>query len=165
MSDGTSQTQVEDGLLSTAGPQLAASITSIRNQWLQYHNHKEQMAYVAAVVYIGSAATIATREDLAKQLRTWGGELSAALIAISAFLFVIWQLERLRVAQDTMTICNEALVGVESTRSSSPSALRLAAAIEGAPGLFPRRLLLAECVAILAMVIISVLAGLAILAT
>ena len=155
--------QLDDGLLLSAGPQLAASITSIRNQWLQYHNHKEQMAYLAAVVYIGSAATIATRHDLARQLQTQGGELSAALIAISAFLFVIWQLDRLRVARDTLAVCNEALVSVESRRSSSPSVAKIAAAVEGARGVFPSRILVAEFVAILVMVIITALAGLAIL--
>ena len=61
---------VDDGLLSTTDGQVASSIISLRNQWQQYLNHKEQMAYVAAIVYIGSAATVATREDLASQLHT-----------------------------------------------------------------------------------------------
>jgi hypothetical protein len=95
---------VDDGLLSTASGQVAASLTSLRNQWLQYLNHKEQMAYFAAIVYIGSAATVATRDDLASQLHTGVGELSAILIAMSAFLFVIWQVDRLRVASHTLAV-------------------------------------------------------------
>jgi hypothetical protein len=37
------------------------------------------MAYVAAIVSIGSAATVATREDLASQFHAGVGALSAIL--------------------------------------------------------------------------------------
>jgi len=153
---------VDDGLLSTASGQVAASLTSLRNQWLQYLNHKEQMAYFAPIVYIGSAATVATRDDLASQLHTGVGELSAILIAMSAFLFVIWQVDRLRVATHTLAVCNELLVGVQSQISSTPTASRLALAFEGTRGVLPHRALYVELVAISVMIVFSVLAGLAI---
>jgi hypothetical protein len=153
---------VDDGLLSTADGQVAASITSLRNQWQQYLNHKEQMAYVAAIVYIGSAATVATRQDLASQLHTPVGELSAILIAIAAFVFVTWQVDRLRVATHTLAVCNELLLGIHSQRSPTPTASRLALAFEGTSGVFPHHALYVELVAILVMIIFSVFAGLAI---
>jgi len=153
---------VDDGLLSTAGFQVAASIISLRNQWLQYLNQKEQMAYISAIVYIGSAATVATRADLASQLHTGVGELSAVLVAMAAFLFVTWQVDRVRVATHTLAVCNELLVGVHSQRSATPTASRLALAFEGASGVFPNRALYVEIVAIFVMIIFSALAGLAI---
>ena len=153
---------VDDGLLSTTAGQIAASITSLRNQWLQYLNQKEQMAYVAAIVYIGSAATVATREDLASQLHSAVGELSATVIAISAFLFVIWQVDRLRVATHTLAVCNELLVGVHSQRCSTPTASRLALALEGTSGIFPHRAVYVELAVIFVMIMFSVWAGLAI---
>ena len=110
---------VDDGLLSTTDGQVASSIISLRNQWQQYLNHKEQMAYVAAIVYIGSAATVATREDLASQLHTGVGKLSAILIAIAAFVFVTWQVDRLRVATHTLAVCNELLVRSLATQSDA----------------------------------------------
>ena len=153
---------VDDGLLSTADGQVASSIISLRNQWQQYLSHKEQMAYVAAVVYIGAAATVATREDLSSQLHTGVGELSAILIAIAAFLFVTWQVDRLRVATHTLAVCNELLVGAHSKRSPTLTASRLALALEGTSGVFPHRALYVELVAVLVMIIFSVFAGLAI---
>jgi hypothetical protein len=153
---------VDDGLLSTADGQVAASITSLRNQWQQYLNHKEQMAYVAAIVYIGSAATVATRQDLASQLHTPVGELSAILIAIAAFVFVTWQVDRLRVATHTLAVCNELLLGIHSQRSPTLTPSRLALAFEGTSGVFPHHALYVELVAILVMIIFSVFAGLAI---
>ena len=153
---------VDDGLLSTTDGQVASSIMSLRNQWQQYRNHKEQMAYVAAIVYIGSAATVATREDLASQLHTGVGELSAILIAIAAFLFVAWQVDRLRVATHTLAVCNELLVDIHSKRSPTLTASRLAVALEGTSGVFPHRALYVELAAILVMIIFSVFAGLAI---
>src|SRR5262249_22183732 len=98
---------VDDGLPPTAGGQVASSIISLRNQWLQYLNQKEQMAYVAAILYIGSATTVATRVDVASQLHSGVGELSAVLIAMAAFLFVTWQVDRIRVATHSMAVCNE----------------------------------------------------------
>ena len=120
------------------------------------------MAYVAAIFYIGSAATVGTRKELASQLHTGVGELSAILIAIAAFLFVTWQVDRLRVATHTLAVCNELLVGIYSRRSSTPTASKLALAFEGTSGVFPHRALYVELVAILVMIIFSVLAGLAI---
>jgi len=153
---------VDDGLLSTADGQVASSIISLRDQWQQYLNHKEQMAYVAASVYIGSAATVATRDDLASQLHTGVGELSAILIATAAFVFVTWQVDRLRVATHTLAVCNELLVGVHSKRRPTPTASRLALAFEGTSGVFPHRALYVEVAAIFVMIIFSVFAGLAI---
>jgi len=141
---------------------MAASIISVRSQWQQYLNQKEQMAYVAAIFYIGSAATVATREDLASQLNTGIGELSAILIAMAAFLFVTWQVDRLRVATHTLAVCNELLVGVHSQRCSTPTASRLALAFKGTGGLFPHRALYVELAVIFVMIIFSVWAGLAI---
>ena len=135
---------------------------SLRNQWLQYLNQKEQMAYICAIVYIGSGATVATRDDLASLLHSGVGELSAILIAMAAFLFVTWQIDRVRVATHTMAVCNELLVGLHSQRSSTPTVSRLALAFEGTAGMFPNRALYVELIAIFVMVIFSVLAGLAI---
>jgi len=153
---------VDDGLPPTAGGQVASSIISLRNQWLQYLNQKEQMAYVAAILYIGSATTVATRVDVASQLHSGVGELSAVLIAMAAFLFVTWQVDRIRVATHSMAVCNELLVGTHSQRSSTATASRLAVAFEGTSGLFPHRALYVELAVVFVMIIVSVLAGLAI---
>jgi len=153
---------VDDGRLSAADGHVASSLISLRNQWLQYLNQKEQMAYVAAIVYIGSAASVATREDVARQLHTEVGELSALLIAMAAFMFVTWQVDRLRVAARTLAVCNELLVDLHSQGSSMSTASRLGLAFEGTSGALPHRTAYLEVVAILVMIIFSVMAGLAI---
>ncbi len=75
----------------------------------QYHQHKEQMAYAASVVYIAGAAALmyADTDSLGsdKGLKI----IFAIVVAVAAFAFVIWQLRLRQIASDVVEACERIL--------------------------------------------------------
>lgn len=108
---GTAAKPTTDRRSSDVQPLSAEQITAAHDlarglidQYGQYHNHKEQMAYTGAVLYLGAAATVTfggvpwlKQNDL--------GELSRGLCiflfagtALAGFSFVAWQFHQRFVA-------------------------------------------------------------------
>jgi len=84
-------------------------LIAIRHHSMIYHNHKEQIAYLATALYLAAATGIATHDDLKRQLHSWLG-LFGAVIAVVGIQFVHWQLGNRRFASEIVTACDD--VGV-----------------------------------------------------
>ena len=91
--------------------ELRASLTSYRDIFGAYHNHKEQMAYLATTLYL-SAATWAAFEG-PSSLGSGSARIAMALLLsfspLAASTFVIWQLWKRRLAADIVEACNSLL--------------------------------------------------------
>jgi len=96
-------------------------VLSYRKDFGSYHNHKEQMAYGAAVLYIASTAWVIGH---AEEIWKWHLPPVAAisLLGISvaaAFAFVRWQLRNRERAADIVSACTIVAAQLVSDASMS----------------------------------------------
>jgi len=113
-------------------------VLSYRKDFGSYHNHKEQMAYGAAVLYLASAAWVIVQ---AEQIWKWHLPPVAvvSLLGVSAaaaFAFVIWQLRNRERAADIVSACTTLAAQLVSGASTSESVT----SVEYEGNVFPKAL-------------------------
>jgi len=91
--------------------ELEGYLLATRDHWAAYHNHKEQMAYGAATLYLAFVAAVAI-----KPATIWMPGirrtqfLSALLVVASTSLsFALWQLRKREFAADVVKACGNLL--------------------------------------------------------
>jgi hypothetical protein len=92
---------------------LLQQIESYRNDYGQYHHHKEVMAYGATVLYVTAAVWI-TFQPTNPLMAGGPGWLLPRLIlllvtAALTFAFIVWQLRQRRFAADMVAACTNLL--------------------------------------------------------
>lgn len=93
-----------------------------RELYAAYHNHKEQIAYAASVLYLAGAAVL-----MFMDLKSFAPERSlkfifAAVVFVAAFVFVAWQLRQRQLAADVVEACERLLAAGEI--STGPTGAR-----------------------------------------
>ncbi len=86
-------------------------IRSLKDYYGSYHNHKEQMAYGATVLYLTGATFVTLNGDTIKDSIKdssvpWFAVIGLFFLALSfTSLFVWWQLSKRRLAADIVEAC------------------------------------------------------------
>jgi hypothetical protein len=89
-------------------------IISYRDYYGQYHNHKEQMAFSAAALYLTSATALVLMDTCTfKELMKGMPLIAISLSAVLAFIFICWQLENRILAAAIVKACDELLADIE----------------------------------------------------
>lgn len=98
-------------------------LLSYRDYYGNYHNHKEQMGYGAAVLFLGLASAAIVQDRLPSQQSGPGAVeiVMGVLTAGVAFLFVWWQLRRREDAADMVKACTVLLARSVASQLGSPS--------------------------------------------
>jgi hypothetical protein len=83
-------------------------ITTTRQHFSTYHNHKEQMAYIITVLYLTIATALITPRDpgLVKMFADWYAKAIIAAYSVLSFVFVWWQLAMRTFAADIIAACD-----------------------------------------------------------
>ncbi len=91
--------------------QLAEYFKSTRDHWAAYHNHKEQMAYGAATLYLAAttAAAITPARIWEPTISKLWFILSINALGLVAISFVRWQLGKREFAADLVKACGDLL--------------------------------------------------------
>lgn len=86
-------------------------VRSSRDYYGQYHHHKELMAYGATVLYVTAASwlTFTNQDPLGAGAQRLPRLLLFSLLALTALLFVWWQLRQRRFAADMVEACTRIL--------------------------------------------------------
>ncbi len=82
-------------------------VTAYRTFYGSYHNHKEQMAYGATVLYVSAATAVTLTGPSIWKYPTpnWLTSILLIATAVIAFLFVGWQLRKREFAADMVAAC------------------------------------------------------------
>lgn len=96
-------------------------VLSLHTTYRSYHDHKENMAYTSAVLYLSAASSVAFAGSKVWEVGPQARLLSALLISIvvTAFVFVWWQLRNRRWAANMVRAC----IDLETELVSSPATL------------------------------------------
>jgi hypothetical protein len=83
-------------------------ITTTRQHFSTYHNHKEQMAYIITVLYITIATALITQKDpeWANMFANWYAKTVIAAYSVLSLVFVWWQLTMRKFAADIIAACD-----------------------------------------------------------
>ena len=84
---------------------------ALRDQWSNYHHHKETLATTVALTYIGAGLALPW-VVMKPEIKDWfllGISGSFILIGFTAFWFVIWQLGNRQLARKRIDAVDEAL--------------------------------------------------------
>lgn len=90
-----------------------------RELYAVYHNHKEQIAYAASVLYLAGAAVL-----MFMDIESFAQERSlklifAAIVFAAAFVFVAWQLRQRQLAADVVEACERLLARIAAGEIST----------------------------------------------
>ena len=90
-----------------------------RELYAAYHNHKEQIAYAASVLYLAGAAVL-----MFMDLKSFAPERSlklifAAVVFAAAFVFVAWQLRQRQLSADVVEACERLLARIAAGEPST----------------------------------------------
>jgi hypothetical protein len=83
-------------------------ITTTRQHFSTYHNHKEQMAYIMTVLYITIAAALVTQKDpeWVNMFAYWYAKAVIGGYSVLSLVFVWWQLKMRTFAADIIAACD-----------------------------------------------------------
>lgn len=80
-----------------------STLTALVNYQGTYHNHKEQLGYGAAALYVGGAAALVFGPDPWSSYPSWAKGLFLALLAVTGvagLFYVFWQFYLRSIAAD-----------------------------------------------------------------
>ena len=80
-----------------------------RELYAQHHNHKEQMAYAATVLYLTGAAVLMFTDQIPPESAKCLKIVFIIVVFIAAFAFVAWQLRQRQIANDIVEACERIL--------------------------------------------------------
>ena len=83
-------------------------ITVTRQHFATYHNHKENMAFVATALYLTGVSALALQKEAkwSTIFPFWITVLIATFFSALAFVFVLWQLSMRSLSADIVAACD-----------------------------------------------------------
>ena len=92
--------------------EIKEMLFSFRDHYGSYHNHKEQMAYGATVLYLAGATAVILKGDaiLSPTVPRWTAFAAFGAGFSFAVSFVAWQFHKREIASDIVTACTTLLI-------------------------------------------------------